>query len=73
MQKIIIKTGKRMGHISMFGDDGSLQAFENINIKRKIFIHINTTNPALIDNSQERYLLEKAGWEVAYDTMEVKI
>ena len=72
-QKVGIKTGKRMGHISMSGDDGSLQAFENINIKRKIFIHINTTNPALIDNSQERYLLEKAGWEVAYDTMEVKI
>ena len=72
-QKVGIKTGKRMGHISMSGDEGSLQVFENTNIKRKIFIHINTTNPALIDNSKERHVLERAGWEVAYDTMEVKI
>ena len=42
-------------------------------INRKIFIHINTTNPALLNNSSERKVLEDAGWEVAYDTMEIKI
>ena len=41
--------------------------------KRKIFIHINTTNPALIDNSSERELLTNQGWEVSFDTMEIEI
>ena len=72
-QKVGIKTGKRMGHISMSGAEGSLKVFEELQIKRKIFIHINTTNPALIDNSEERKKLDKAGWEVAYDTMEIAI
>ena len=72
-QKVGIKTGKRMGHISMSGNDGSLKVFENIKIKRKIFIHINTTNPVLLDNSTERKVIEKAGWEVSYDTMEVEV
>ena len=34
---------------------------------------INTTNPALLNNSSERKILEDAGWEVAYDTMEIKV
>jgi len=72
-QKVGIKTGKRMGHISMSGEEGSLNIFEEININRKIFIHINTTNPALLANSSERKVLEDKGWEVAYDTMEIKI
>ncbi len=72
-QNVGIKTGKRMGHISMSGNKGSLNIFKNIEIKRKVFIHINTTNPALIDNSPEREMLEGFGWEVAYDTMEIEI
>ena len=72
-QNVGIKTGQRMGHISMSGEEGSLKTFENLEIKRKIFIHINTTNPALIDNSKERKILENAGWEVAYDTMEIEL
>ena len=72
-QKVGIKTGKRMGHISMSGEEGSLNIFKNVKINRKIFIHINTTNPALLNNSSERKILEDAGWEVAYDTMEIKI
>ena len=39
----------------------------------KVLIHINTTQPTLLDNSSERKVLEDAGWEVAYDTMEIKI
>ena len=71
--KVGIKTGKRMGHISMSGEEGSLNIFKDVKIDRKIFIHINTTNPALLNNSSERKVLENAGWEVAYDTMEIKI
>jgi len=72
-EKVGIKTGKRMGHISMHGSEGSIESFKNIKIKRKIFIHINTTNPALLENSDERKIANEAGWEIAYDNMELKI
>jgi len=61
------KTGKRMGHISMNGEDGSLAAFRDLRIDRKIFIHINNTNPVLVENSPERKIVEQAGWTVSRD------
>jgi len=70
---ISTKTGKRMGHISVSGDDGTMAAFSSLNVKRKIFIHINTTNPILRTNSHERKEVEKAGWEVAYDGQEIRL
>jgi pyrroloquinoline quinone biosynthesis protein B len=67
------KTGRRMGHISMSGDDGAIAAFRNLGVKRRIFIHINNSNPVLLDDSPERQLAEAAGWEIAYDGMEVRL
>ena len=72
-QNVGIKTGKRMGHISMSGQEGSIEILNKINIKRKVFIHINTTNPALLEDSDERKIANENGWEVAYDTMEIKL
>lgn len=66
-----VKTGQRMGHMCMDGPEGSMRAFEGLDVKRKIFIHINNTNPALIENSPERARANDAGWEIGYDTMEV--
>ena len=71
--KVGIKTGKRMGHISMQGEEGSIEAFKNLSIKRKIFIHINTTNPVLLESSKERSIAKKNGWEIAYDRMEIEL
>ena len=51
--KVGEKTGQRMGHMNNSGDDGSIEAFKNLNVKRKIYIHINTTNPILLENSNE--------------------
>ena len=68
-----IKTGQRMGHISVSGEDGTLAALQDLGIKRKIFIHINTTNPILFANSEERREVEAAGWEVSYDGMDVNL
>src|SRR5258708_4523057 len=65
------KTGRRMGHMSVSGRDGTIAAFRDIPVKRKILIHINNSNPILVDGSTERGLLAKAGWEVAHDGMEV--
>ena len=42
-------------------------------VKRKIFIHINTTNPILLEDSKERKIVEENGWEVSYDGMEIEI
>jgi pyrroloquinoline quinone biosynthesis protein B len=67
------KTGRRMGHMSMSGEDGAIAAFRNLGVKRRIFIHINNSNPVLLDDSPERQLAEAAGWEIAYDGMEVRL
>ena len=67
------KTGRRMGHISMSGEDGAIAAFRDLRVKRRIFIHINNSNPVLLDDSPERQLAEAAGWEIAYDGMEVRL
>lgn len=64
------KTGMRMGHMPIDGADGSLAALSPL-AARRIFIHINNTNPVLIDGSPERRKVEKAGFEVAYDGMEI--
>jgi pyrroloquinoline quinone biosynthesis protein B len=67
------KTGRRMGHMSMSGDDGTIAAFRDLDVRRRIFIHINNTNPALLDDSAERRIANEAGWEIAYDGMEVRL
>ena len=61
------KTGGRMGHISMDGDHGSLAAFRDVRVERKIYIHVNNTNPVLIEDSPERGQVERAGWTVSRD------
>ena len=70
---VIEKTGQRMGHVSIAGDDGSLHAFDGADIKRKIYIHINTTNPILERGSREEAIVKEAGWEVAFDGMSINL
>jgi pyrroloquinoline quinone biosynthesis protein B len=67
------KTGRRMGHMSMSGDDGTIAALRDLGIGRRIFIHINNSNPALLDDAPERHIANAAGWEIAYDGMEVML
>ncbi|WP_072392383.1 pyrroloquinoline quinone biosynthesis protein PqqB [Hyphomicrobium sp. CS1GBMeth3] len=72
-QGLMKKTGQRMGHISISGAEGSITAFEPLNVARKIYVHINNSNPVLDDNSPERRATEAAGWEVGYDGMEIRV
>ncbi|MEZ5900600.1 MAG: pyrroloquinoline quinone biosynthesis protein PqqB [Hyphomicrobiaceae bacterium] len=72
-QGLMQKTGQRMGHISMSGSDGSIEVFKPLNIKRRIYVHINNSNPALDENSPARKAVDASGWEVGYDGMEVRI
>ena len=68
-----VKTGARMGHISMSGPNGSIAAFDPLGVKRKVFMHINNSNPALLHDSAARAELEKAGWEVLADGTEITL
>ncbi len=67
------KSGQRMGHMSMAGADGSMSAIAGFDIERKVFIHINNSNPVLIEGSPERAETTAAGWEIAYDGMELTL
>jgi pyrroloquinoline quinone biosynthesis protein B len=70
------KTGRRMGHMPINGADGSLAALSSLQDalgKRRVYIHINNTNPILIDGSPERARVEAAGWEVAADGLEIRL
>jgi pyrroloquinoline quinone biosynthesis protein B len=66
------KTGRRMGHMPIDGNDGSLAALAGLPARR-IFVHINNTNPVLVDGSPERVRVEAAGWQVAFDGMEIRL
>lgn len=67
------KTGRRMGHMSMSGPEGSIARLGDLQIRRKMFIHINNSNPALLADSPERAELTRAGWELAADGMEIEL
>lgn len=67
------KTGRRMGHLSVSGPGGSMAALADLGIPRKLFIHINNTNPMLCAGSAERATLEAAGWQVAQDGLDITL
>lgn len=62
------KTGARMGHVSMAGPQGSIARWTGLQA-RKVFIHINNTNPILQPDGPERAEAQAAGWTVAQDGM----
>jgi pyrroloquinoline quinone biosynthesis protein B len=64
------KTGRRMGHMPIDGQDGSLAVLEGV-AGRRVYVHVNNTNPILIEGSPERVEVERKGWEVAEDGMEI--
>jgi pyrroloquinoline quinone biosynthesis protein B len=66
------KTGRRMGHVSVAGEDGSLARLSG-HRGRRIYLHINNSNPMLLEDSPERAEVTAAGFEVAYDGMLVEL
>jgi pyrroloquinoline quinone biosynthesis protein B len=64
------RTARQMGHIPISGPDGSLQRLACLARPRKIYIHVNNTNPILDEDSSEYRSVREAGWEVAQDGME---
>jgi pyrroloquinoline quinone biosynthesis protein B len=60
-----------MAHVPIGGPQGSLALLGAVPGTRRIYIHINNTNPILREDSPERQAVSQQGWEVAYDGMEV--
>ncbi len=67
------KTGWRMGHVPMRGENGSIEALSGVSIGRRVFVHINNTNPVLVEGSAERADVESAGWTVAHDGLALQL
>jgi pyrroloquinoline quinone biosynthesis protein B len=67
------KTGQGMGHISMSGDHGAIENLAGLDIGRKVFLHINNSNPALLHGSEERKAVEQAGWQIPADGTEITL
>jgi pyrroloquinoline quinone biosynthesis protein B len=67
------KTAQGMGHIAMSGNNGAIKALADLGIGRKVFLHINNSNPALLPTSPEREIAERAGWQIPADGTEVTL
>jgi pyrroloquinoline quinone biosynthesis protein B len=64
---------REMGHIPVSGADGSLQQLAALTRPRKMYIHINNTNPMLNEASDEYKAIREAGWELAEDGWEITL
>lgn len=64
------KTGRRMGHMSISGADGSIAAFADLNVTRKVYVHMNNSNPVVDPASAEAVEATAAGWTIGRDGME---
>lgn len=67
------KTSRDMGHLPIGGPDGSMAQLASLPIERKIYIHLNNSNPVLLDDSPQRRCVEQHGMEVAADGLEIEI
>jgi len=67
------KTARQIGHIPLSGAGGLLKEFDSASGGRRVLIHINNTNPILDEQSPEHREVRDAGWEIAYDGMEIEL
>jgi pyrroloquinoline quinone biosynthesis protein B len=65
------RTAGQMGHVTI--KDSSLDLLSKLPARRKIYIHINNTNPVLAKRSRERTAVERAGITIGYDGLEFKL
>ncbi len=67
------RTAHDMGHLPLSGPDGTLARLQDLDGPRKILIHINNSNPVLLEDSDERSIVKAAGFEVACDGMVIDV
>ncbi|GAB6903412.1 pyrroloquinoline quinone biosynthesis protein PqqB [Kineosporia succinea] len=64
------KTSREMGHLPVLE---SLAALDGLGVRRTVFVHMNNTNPILLDDSPEWLIVEENGMEVAMDGLEIQV
>jgi pyrroloquinoline quinone biosynthesis protein B len=57
----------------MSGEHGAIESLAGLDIGRRLFLHINNSNPALLSGSDERKALEQAGWQIPADGTEITL
>jgi pyrroloquinoline quinone biosynthesis protein B len=67
------KTARRMGHVPLSGEDGSIEKLRDVPVGRRVFVHINNTNPILVDGSAARIAAEASAWEIGFDGMRITL
>jgi pyrroloquinoline quinone biosynthesis protein B len=67
------RTSREMGHLPISGPGGSLERLAALPIGRKVYVHLNNTNPVLLEDGPERRVVEQHGMEVAVDGMELQL
>ncbi|MEM9314224.1 MAG: pyrroloquinoline quinone biosynthesis protein PqqB [Pseudomonadota bacterium] len=67
------KLASEMGHLPQSGRGGMIERLRGLKQQRKVLIHINNTNPILIEDSPERGVLDSEGIEVAFDGMQLDL
>jgi pyrroloquinoline quinone biosynthesis protein B len=70
---ISTRSARDMGHLPLSGPSGTLEALARLERPRKVLVHINNTNPILLEDSPEREAVHRAGVEVAYDGLEIAL
>jgi pyrroloquinoline quinone biosynthesis protein B len=69
----VSRTAREMGHLPISGPGGTVERLALLRRPRKIFIHINNTNPILDEDSAAHRMVRESGWEVARDGMEITL
>lgn len=66
------RTSREMGHVPIAGAGGSLERLSSLSARR-VYVHVNNTNPVLLEDSPERRIVEEHGFEVAEDGQELEL
>ncbi len=67
------KSASRMGHLVMSGPQGTIARLADVPLARRLFIHINNTNPVWLPDSEARREIARQGWDLALDGMELTL
>lgn len=67
------KSASRMGHLVMSGPQGTIARLADVPLARRLFIHINNTNPVWLPDSDARREIVRQGWDLAFDGMELTL
>ena len=67
------RTARGMGHVPISGEGGSLEWLRRLPVPRKVYTHINNTNPILSKASRQRRRVREAGVEISFDGMSLRL